>query len=296
MIDHRQRPLDIIETQLYLLNMIYSILKDTGRLDDSRDDLKECLLVDKCFMVEALCFFLDDNTDTEVFDKENWKYIIPEPTRREELYMNMQMLGTPWFRPVLETRYLDQVKYDVHTLAFGEGEPEHQRPSAGDVEWEICGDIRAIGIKTRLWDNINVIQGFKVELSDGTQKAVGMELNDSLNVTSFSIDSDDHIDSPFALRSGWYIDKIGFRTKKGQLLGPIGGEGGEDRSWFIYKSENSYLWRIEGWTAITQGAPCIYAVRFHYFKIPFGDSIDDFDYGNYNRTGKYVKTKRRWRR
>jgi len=59
-------------------------------------------------------------------------------------------------------------------------------------------------------------------------------------------------------------------------------EGGEDRSWFIYKSENSYLWRIEGWTAITQGAPCIYAVRFHYFKIPFGDSIDDFAAHNYN--------------
>ena len=278
MIDQRQRPMDMLETQLHLLNMIDSILKDAGKLDDLLE-LLEC----NYFGVPELLLCLNDAIEhPSQFDGipfDSYKCVIPDPKRREELHNDLLMVDEkkakepesalkPW---KVGTFRFHKMKYFLPTGPFGSGNSTHVGfwPYDGHVKWEIIGDIRAIGIKSRIWGTITIIQGFKVELSDGTQKAVGMELNDIVNVASFSVDPDDHIVRPFTLRSGWYIDKIGFRTKKGQLLGPIGGEGGEDRSNVDAKNlpENSYLWGIEGYTRMDEGAPCIFGVRFNYFAV-----------------------------
>ena len=148
--------------------------------------------------------------------------------------------------------------------SFGDGESNLR---ADHASWAIFGDIRKIGIKTRLWDDRQVIQGFKVELIDGTKKAVGMELDDMSNVSSFNLDPDDHIVYPFTLRSGWYIDKIGFHTKKGKVLGPVGGDGGDIRRQPHNISECHYLWGILGRTVVTQGAPCIYMLEFKVISL-----------------------------
>ena len=86
------------------------------------------------------------------------------------------------------------------------------------------GLIRKIGIKTRLWDNRKIVQGFKVQLVDGTEKAIGMTRNDGRNVEEFDIPQGQHIKSVL-LRSGWYIDALGFVTNGGMAF-KVGGEGG----------------------------------------------------------------------
>ena len=168
--------------------------------------------MDKGFLVSDLCFFLDDSFDGSrlgIFchnERSNYKCIIPDPKRREELHKNLLMLDPCPFPRQNQYELPGQIRVFFRTEEpFGSGEPANNGALG---EWEISNgdvrDIRAIGIKCRLWDNRTVVQGFKIELSDGTQKAVGMELNDTLNVTSFTVDPDDHIVTPFGLRSDQY--------------------------------------------------------------------------------------------
>ena len=48
-----------------------------------------------------------------------------------------------------------------------------------------------------------------------------MDINDSTNVEELVVPEGQHI-KDVILRSGWYIDQIGFRTNEHVQLGPIG--------------------------------------------------------------------------
>ena len=88
--------------------------------------------------------------------------------------------------------------------------------------WFIKGPFRKIGIKSRIWaGDTHIIQGLKFELVDGTIRAFGMDTSDSANVENLVVPEGQHI-KDVILRSGWYIDQIGFRTNEHVQLGPIG--------------------------------------------------------------------------
>ena len=74
--------------------------------------------------------------------------------------------------------------------------------------WIVNGNIRKINIKSRLWDERHIIQGFQVFLSSGETHAFGMELDDTVSVETLEVPADQHI-KDFIVRCGWYIDAIG---------------------------------------------------------------------------------------
>jgi len=123
------------------------------------------------------------------------------------------------------------------------------------------GLIRKIGIKTRLWDDRKIVQGFKVTLVDGSTKAFGMTLNDGRNVEEFEVPEGQHIQSVI-LRSGWYIDTFGVVTNAG-LRFKVGGSGGDERR--IVQGKNTVLVGISGNVVMSQNEPCICQVKFKFF-------------------------------
>ena len=88
--------------------------------------------------------------------------------------------------------------------------------------WFVKGPFRKIGIKSRIWaGDTRIIQGLKFELVDGTVEAYGMDVTDNANVDELVVPEGQHI-KDVILRSGWYIDQIGFTTNEHVQLGPIG--------------------------------------------------------------------------
>ena len=77
----------------------------------------------------------------------------------------------------------------------------------------------------------------------------------------------------FVVRSGFYIDAIGFKTDKGKTLGLIGGNGGSSKTPGIYgrASDHYYVDGIQGITVVTQDAPCICEIQFKYVIVPSSD-------------------------
>ena len=126
----------------------------------------------------------------------------------------------------------------VDTYGFNSNSVNRSIPfgSAQDVNhlqngdyWCIKGPFRKIGIKSRFWDSHHIIQGLKFELADGAIEAFGMRKNDEANVEELEVPKGQHI-RDVILRSGWYIDQIGFKTNENVQLGPIGGNGGDNRN------------------------------------------------------------------
>ena len=107
------------------------------------------------------------------------------------------------------------------TGPYGSASDVPQNGQRGD-DWFIKGPFRKIGIKSRIWaGDTRIIQGLKFELVDGTIRAFGMDTSDSANVENLVVPEGQHI-KDVILRSGWYIDQIGFRTNEHVQLGPIG--------------------------------------------------------------------------
>ena len=124
------------------------------------------------------------------------------------------------------------------------------------------GLVRKIGIKTRFWDGRKIVQGFKVTLVDGRNKAFGMSLIDDLNVEDeFEVPEGQHIQSVI-LRSGWYIDTFGVVTNAG-LRFEVGGSGGDERQ-RIGQGKNTVLVGISGNVVRSQYEPCICRVNFKF--------------------------------
>ena len=125
--------------------------------------------------------------------------------------------------------------------------------------WQIEGLIKKINIKLRSWEGKKVIQGIQVFLENGETQAFGMKLNDNYLVETLAVPSNQHIKF-FYIRSGAYIDAIGFETNKGLRFGPIGGQGGSIKP----APASAYVDGIRGITVRTQGGPCICRIQFKY--------------------------------
>ena len=78
----------------------------------------------------------------------------------------------------------------------------------------------------------------------------------------------------FVVRSGYYIDAIGFKTNKGKSFGLIGGNGGSlkhSSNFAMRASDHYYVDGIQGLTVVTQDAPCICEIQFKYVIVPPSD-------------------------
>ena len=87
-------------------------------------------------------------------------------------------------------------------------------------KWQIEGQIRKLNLKSRTWDGRCIIQGIQVFMENGETKAFGMELHDTVRVDSLEVPVGEHI-KEFVVRSGFYIDAIGFKTNKDKTFGLI---------------------------------------------------------------------------
>ena len=91
-----------------------------------------------------------------------------------------------------------------------------------------------------------------------------------MNVVELEVPKGQHI-KDVLLKSGWYIDQIGFRTNENIQLGPVGGDGGSYRK-LAPNGKNSikqtYLHSISGKTFEAQNAPCIAAMNFTFAEVP----------------------------
>ena len=139
-------------------------------------------------------------------------------------------------------------------------------------KWKIEGQIRKINVKSRIWDGKHIIQGIQVFLENGETEAFGMDLYDTIQVDSLEVPAGERI-KEFIIRSGYYLDAIGFKTDKGKTLGLIGGNGGALRnSGVVVKaSDHYYVEGIQGITVVTKGAPCICEIQFKYVIVPSSD-------------------------
>ena len=107
-------------------------------------------------------------------------------------------------------------------------------------------------------------------MENGETKAFGMDLGDTVQVDSLEVPVGERI-KEFVVRSGWYLDAIGFRTDKGKTFGLIGGNGGALRNAgvdVVKASDHYYVEGIQGITVVTQGAPCICEIQFKYVIVP----------------------------
>ena len=148
-------------------------------------------------------------------------------------------------------------------------------------EYSVRGNFRKIGVKTRLWDNRLIIQGLRIELENGDIETLGMDASDTRSVTELVVPEGQHIKEVF-LRSGWYIDEIAFKTNEGIILGPVGGQGGNQRPQTAPRRllEGSCAYYLDGisckivhtdtctYENETNAQPCIVKVRFSYIGIP----------------------------
>ena len=164
-------------------------------------------------------------------------------------------------------------------------------------KWKIEGQIRKLNVKLRTWNlepgsrtSRCIIQGIQVFMENGKTKAFGMDLHDTVQVESLEVPVGEHI-KEFVVRSGFYIDAIGFETNKGKRLGLIGGNGNGDplpgpgelgNSCFAHMGlfghgyhtqkgvspNDYYVDGIQGITVVTQDAPCICEIQFKYVIVP----------------------------
>ena len=90
-------------------------------------------------------------------------------------------------------------------------------------------------------------------MDDGSRHAFGMELNEDNNVVEFEIPRGQHI-KEVILKSGLYIDQIGFVTNDNVQFGPVGGdEGGDAKNVHSIQSHYNHVkdWYLHGINGIT---------------------------------------------
>ena len=120
-------------------------------------------------------------------------------------------------------------------------------------EWSVEGVFRKIGVKTRYWEGHHIVQGLKITMDDGSRHAFGMEFNEDNNVVEFEIPRGQHI-KEVILKSGLYIDQIGFVTNDNVQFGPVGGdEGGDAKNVHSIQSHYNHVkdWYLHGINGIT---------------------------------------------
>ena len=93
----------------------------------------------------------------------------------------------------------------------------------------IKGNFRRVGVKIRHWENKIIIQGLRIELDTGIVKALGMDVDDTRNVTELVVPEGQHI-KEFHVNigshgTGMHLNSISFVTNKGLKFGPVGING-----------------------------------------------------------------------
>ena len=143
------------------------------------------------------------------------------------------------------------------------------------------GPFRKIGIK--LSDDSQIVQGLRIELVDGSVRSFGIGSNydDEIdNIVDLEVPKGQHI-RDVNLRSGAYIDQIGFTTNENIQLGPIGGPGGSPSNLKVMPNQiiannvkQIYLHSIQGVTfgydifGRQVGTLCIASLKFIFAVIP----------------------------
>ena len=151
-------------------------------------------------------------------------------------------------------------------------------------QWNVEGPFRKIGIK--LSDDSQIVQGLRIELVDGSVRSfgIGSKYDDEINnIIDLEVPKGQHI-RDVNLRSGAYIDQIGFTTNENIQLGPIGGPGGSPSNLKVMPNKiiaNSikqvYLHSIQGVTfgydifGRQVGTLCIANLKFIFAVIPCDD-------------------------
>ena len=143
--------------------------------------------------------------------------------------------------------------------------------------WSVEGLIRKINIKSRTWDGRHIIQGLQFFMENGETKSVGMEMNDLNRVETLEVPPGQHI-RDFIIEGSFYITSIGFETNQGQIIGPIGGNGGLFRPISLgRKLDKNYFYYIDGIRGkmvTVQGEKCICEIEFKYVCIPLDESFE----------------------
>ena len=186
----------------------------------------------------------------------------------------------------------------THTKVFSNnrqayGKAEDRRYGNGEP-WEITGFFRKIYVREGLWDGRQVVCWihFLTEEGELLMPPVMEQINSEIkgdtkeakliwlerNTTVLAVPEGQHI-KDVILRSGWYIDQIGFVTNTEEILGPVGGTGGAQRDVYgdVCKSDarmnfgslcpQYYLCGVDGMIYEEGGTSLIARLRFSFAAI-----------------------------
>ena len=185
----------------------------------------------------------------------------------------------------------DHTKVYSNKQAYGTAE---DRRYGNGEPWEITGFFRKIYVREGLWDGRQVVRWIHFLTEEGELLAPpGMEQVNSevtgdtqeaklnwleKNTTVLTVPEGQHI-KDVILRSGWYIDQIGFVTNTGEILGPVGGTGGAQRDVYedVCKTDarmnfgllclQYYICGVDGMIYEEGGTPLIARLRFSFAAI-----------------------------
>ena len=79
------------------------------------------------------------------------------------------------------------------------GKAQDVSKKANRFNWYIQGPFRKIGVKSRVWNGVQIVQGLKVELVDGTIKSFGMKIDDKKDVVELEVPKGQHIKAKICL-------------------------------------------------------------------------------------------------
>jgi hypothetical protein len=111
----------------------------------------------------------------------------------------------------------------------------------------------------RRWDGRTIIGGLQPIYNSGASVLHGSD-NYGYETYEFYLDPDERIVSA-DVRAGYLIDSVAFRTSKGRVFGPYGGDGGSMKS-ITPPFPAPFLAYMEGRVEMTQGCTAVRHVKF----------------------------------
>jgi hypothetical protein len=143
--------------------------------------------------------------------------------------------------------------------------------------------LNELGIKGNIKNSDSqIVQGLRIELVDGSVRSFGISnhCDDEKDIVDLEVPKGQHI-RDVNLRSGSYIDQIGFTTNENIQLGPIGGPGGSPSNLKVpNKISNVKQVYLHGIQGVTFGYDlfgrqveelCIARLKFIFAVIPCDD-------------------------
>jgi len=167
------------------------------------------------------------------------------------------------------------VKYNIWTERFGSG-PKSAYCEVRPFSCEGGPDkfLRTVQLWFRNFDERRILGGIKLVWSNGSTDVAG-ETEESLSGPGGELDTfsatlgeGEHFQK-LEINSSWFIEKVKLTSNQGNVFGPFGGEGGEDRRAHrsIRKGVNPkhvYLDGVRGHVVRTQGAKALNRVSFKW--------------------------------